>query len=448
MTEAPENARRLSPLRKVATRIERAIKGSVADETEVVFVEKVSSRTGLRADLVPQTQHTAGIETRVHVSGRRGFFRSGDWDRGEVSRCIRMALAAARSEPPSHPPEMPATTDADPIPELFDSELAHLTEAQGCRLMRDLLDPDEAAILEWHSGQVLVHNSHGLERRQRVTSVFLQVRSGEGQEAGFATGASRSLEGIMKLRIDERARSLRSRRTPGELPAQPCPVALAPEATLELLDVLSHFAFSSQAYREGGSFLREHLGVQVFDGKLDLVDDGACPHGLAFPFDLEGRTKSRVSLIERGVPRTPCVDTAAALEFGLEPTAHCVGGGQAHPLHLALAPGDADQETLLGASSGGLWISRLERIECYDPSRMLIRAVARGVRTVSDGAIAHPLPDLVWEDSLLRIFSDVVALGCDTSLKTSADGILGGSRAPAMVVPSVSGLRLRGGDAG
>ena len=435
----------LAPVRQVSTRLERAVKQSIADETEVVWFEKQSSRIAFRIpDANEFAAHEQSVQVRVHDGGRMGFFRTGASDRGEVCNATRSALANSRSAATTSPPLMSGPDGEEPTsPQLFDRDLATLTPKEARRILVHTLDPDEAALFEWHAGQVVLRNSRGLEQRKRVTSAFLQIRSGEGPGAGFATGAARSLAELRDLEVEERARKRRTDAPVAKFDPEPCPVILSPEATIELVELLNHRAFSSHAYREGNSFVREHLGTQVFDANLHLRDDGSDPSGLPFPFDLEGRTKTPIALIAHGVAKTPTVDTAAALEFQIEPTAHSVGGGEAFGLNLFMEPGELSEDELLQAGSDGLWISRLENIECFDANRMLLRAVARGVRTVRDGRVANPLPDLVWTDSLLRVFSRFEAIGRSTSLKISRDGILGGTAAPSVVLPAVSGLEIR-----
>ena len=65
----------------------------------------------------------------------------------------------------------------------------------------------------------------------------------------------------------------------------------APEATVALLDLLNRSAFTAQAYQAGDSFLRDFLGVQVFDRALHLPTTPPTRSALPFPFDLEGTGK-------------------------------------------------------------------------------------------------------------------------------------------------------------
>lgn len=440
--ESPDGAS-LSPLRRVCTRLSRTVKQSVADETEAVWVEKRSRRVAFRIpDAEEYDRHSHLLEVRVRCGNRIGRYRTGESDRGEMSNAIRAAIANSRANAPGSVPPMvaPQTSDDHRSLDLFDEELDALTPRAARHWLAQRLHPDEAALLEWSSGQVALQNSHGLERRQRATSCFLQIRSGEGPGAGFATGATRSFAELDALEIEEKARRRRTEEAPDDHHGGAVPLLLAPEATIELVELLNHQAFSAAAYREGFSFVREHLGTQVFDSRFDLIDDGTSARGLPFPFDLEGRSKRPVPLVARGVPRTPTIDSGAAQEFQLEPTGHSVGGGDAYALNLFMEPGQASAQELLDAADGGLWVSRLERIECFDLGRMLLRTVARGVRRIQSGRLAQPLPDLVWNDSLLRVFSRLEAVGSERSVKVSSDGILGGTSAPSIVLPGVDDL--------
>lgn len=218
------------------------------------------------------------------------------------------------------------------------------------------------------------------------------------------------------------------------------PVVLAPEATAQLLDVVNRRSLTAYDYELGDTFLREFLGVQVFDRSLELVDDATDPDGLPFPFDMEGTAKRRVSVIEHGVPRTPALDQYHAARWGLPPTPHACAGDDARFEHLALAPGEAEVPDLLEAADGGVWIGRLERVECFEPRRLRIRARARGCRRIRHGRRAESLPDLRWETNLLQALGTVAAIGDERTLLTDPSGELGGIRAPALALAEASGF--------
>ena len=433
----------LFSLKRATALLQRTLATSAADETELVWIESRQGRVAHRLEETPtgrRTQRT--IHIRVLEHGRRGCHRTSAASPGELSSAIRLAMAHALANPSQRVPPLPTADEPAPLQlRCYDRRVAKLRPEQALASLDRYAAADEAAVLEWSEGQVVVCNSRGLERRQRATAVHLLVRSGPGTGAGLATHAARSLSRLDAEAVFERARRRRTTEPPGAFPTGRIPLLLSPEATAELVDVLNHYAFAAHAYREGNSFLREHLGVQVFDRRLGLRDDATDSRGLPFPFDLEGRSKQLVELVSGGVPKTPTLDTRSAAEFGLSPTGHCVGGEDAHGLNLFMEPGDLTDRELLEAADGGLWISRLQRVECFDPVRVRLRMVARGVRRVEHGALTRPVPMLAWEDSVLRIFSNILGIGQDTFCRLSSDGLLGGISAPAVVIGEASDLR-------
>jgi hypothetical protein len=63
-----------------------------------------------------------------------------------------------------------------------------------------------------------------------------------------------------------------------------------------------------------------------------------------------------------------------------------------------------------------------------------------GVRRVRDGRLAEGLPDLVWQDSLLRLFSRLRAVGGEP-VRLAEPGFLGGVVAPMIAVDGAEALR-------
>ncbi len=423
--------------------IRSVIEGSVADATEILWLDRHHLRAGLNVPVTgTEARRQQTVEIRVHSGGRLGEFRTGRTSWSELDQAVRLAMASAAARSPGTTPflEQP---DAVPRVSGFDRRLARLEAKDVVALLAPYCRDDEAALLDWTDGQVLIRNSRGLHLSQRVTSVQVQIRNGLGAGAGFASDAARHLEDLDLEALFERARARRATTTvTGELENRPQPLLLAPEATAELVEMLNQRAFAAQAYCDGTSFLREHLGVQVFDHRLNLRDDATDPSGLVFPFDLEGRPKRPIGLVESGVPRTPTLDSHTAAVCGLEATGHGLCPGEAYGLNLFMEPGTSSESELIAAADGGLWISRLDAVECFDTSRMAVRARARGVRRIDDGKLSQPLPDVLWEDSLLRIFAGFVALGRTTTCRLSADKVLGGISAPAVVLDQGVEIRL------
>jgi hypothetical protein len=135
------------------------------------------------------------------------------------------------------------------------------------------------------------------------------------------------------------------------------------------------------------------------------------------------------------------VDQALAARLRLPVTPHAVGPDEARPTHLFLLPRE-DEAGVLAAAEGGVWIGALEGLECFDRSRVATRARVLGARRVEGGRLAEGLPELVWEDSLLRLFSRVLAVGGEP-VRLADPAFLGGTSAPMLVVDGAEALRVR-----
>lgn len=426
---------------EITERIETVLERSPADETEVVWLEVMRGTARREKKNVAVTmQPERTVLVRVLDLGRVGSFRTGAAEVGQLSDAVRFAMGQSRvREPLSGLPHLPA--DLTPIEEnreLLDPQIAEMTPEKMRSWLLDLPGRSESLLATWTHARVLVFNSRKVRRKAEATAIGLDVRAGSGPGAGRSLDAARQFKALDARMLIDRASNRHAQGAPTELPKGPVPVVLSPTATIELIDLLNQTSFSAKSYYDGTSFLREHINIQVFDRQLNLKDDGTDANGLPFPFDLEGTAKYPVDLIRDGAPRTPTLDQRQAAVLGLPPTAHAIGGNNARAENLFLKPGEDSIEDLAAAAEGGLFIGWLDNVESVEPKRVGFRARARGVRLIQKGQLGPAVPDFIWEDSLLRAFSELAGLGMDTAHRLGDDGYTGGISAPPVALGSVS----------
>ncbi len=425
--------------------LEEALQNSPADETELVLIESrcQTVSTHDQAEEEEATQQTT-LSVRVLEGGRLGAFRTGAVDRAGLAQGIRQAIAQSRTRDTLQGlPHLPA---GDAAPEsakgLLDPTMGELSEKTARALVHQHLGERETGRLSWGETEVTILNSRGLRRQARVSHATFQMQCDHTSGAGRAAGSARSIEALDIGSIVERARTTHGSGDASDLPGDKLPIVLSPEATIRLFAMLNQAAFTASTYHGGSSFLREHMGTQVFDRLIHLRDDATDISGLPFPFDLEGSLKVPIDLILKGTPRTPAMDQRQAALLGLPPTAHAVAGNDAQAQNLFLLPGEASYDDLLHGAIGGLYVGWLDRVECFDPLRVRFRAVARGVRRIEDGALGAPVPDLIWEDTLLRSLSNVNGLGMESVTWASGRGFEASVTAPSISLADIVGLRV------
>ncbi len=440
--DAKTPRRSQSSHREVVERLRDGIATSCADATELVWID--SSRLSLGSHGRSTKVRSLGECTlliRTLENGRLGSHRAVLTDDLSVRDAVRHAVAVARSRPAS-----PLNGFAEPPERVevdrslhFDRALADLGVRRAKKLLGELGRRRERHALRWGTTDLVVLNSNGLEARTRVTGAALEVWSGRRMGAGRAAGAWRTLDTEAMQTVYDRARARDATGGISDLPQMPVPVVLSSEAAAKLWIMLHDAAFTASAYRPEGSLLREQMGSQVFGEQITLYDDGSHSGHLPFPLDFEGRSKQRTLLVDQGVPKTPVLDLRQAAIYGLQPTAHSVGGKDARAMHLGLESGDLSRRQTLEKAEGGLWVGWIDRVECFDTNSLGFRARASNVRVIRGGELADPTSDLIWEDNMLRVASETTALGAEV-LDWCPDSLLGGWRGPEMIVPEVSGL--------
>jgi predicted Zn-dependent protease len=429
------------------TRLDAVVEGSPCDETEVVWIEVVRSEVSSgRVRTPPQPWLETTVLIRVREQGRIGVYRTGGGSGGELAAAVRQALGHSRIQPPSSWASAPAGPEerVEPRSDLVDRELATLDPERARSELTRHTRKGEVGRLAWSVGRVLLVNSRGLRQQAAATSATLLARCRRLPGAGRAMISTRGLEDLMPEQIFERARVRcapeASEGDPGTTEG-PLPVVLAPEAVAALLDLLSRQALSAESFKAGTSFCRDRLGERLLDSALTLVDDATDPRGLPFPFDLCGWASRPVEMIRTGEIITPSVDDELAASLGRPRTPHAVSGGELRPCHLFLTPGELGDEELLRRADGGLWIGWLDRLASSATGAGEFRAVAREVRRIRGGELGAAVSDLVWEDTLPRVFGELAGVGRQPVCVAVEDGFRGGVSAPALALPPVSGLR-------
>ncbi|HEX3532198.1 MAG TPA: metallopeptidase TldD-related protein [Thermoanaerobaculia bacterium] len=450
----------LAPVEEMVARLDRVLAGSPADETELVWIEarRNVESNGKRRGEGGDGSKSGGdsqertVLVRVREAGRVGLHRTGFTGLSDLEKAVREALAQARFGQPAPPTRLPdgaadALPAATPSNIVCDAEIPRLTPARVKEVIQRTAETGEVARLGWAEGRFAVVNSRGLRRSAQVTAAWMDVRCSQAPGAGRATAVARTLAALDAPAVFARARQNHpAAGSGGEIPPGPLPPAamvLAPEAVAALLDLLNRHALSSLSFLDGASCLCGRIGQEVFHPAINLRDDPLAPCGAPFPFDLLGSAKRPLDLVRRGVFLAPPRDQRLAQELALAPTAHLVAPDEALCSHLSLEPGELSGAELLGHADGGLWIGELDPVEAFEPRALRFRAVARGVRRITGGALGPGLPDLLWEDCLPALLTRVLGVGNQAApVVPSPDCVplLGAFCMPALALAAVAGL--------
>ena len=422
----------------------RALEAAKADETEVLLVSRRTEFVRFADGLPTQDGSVEEVDLaiRVRMEGREGKASAGSTEEGAVRAAAQRALASARARPPD-PDLLPLPGAATSITknDFAEDTAAHSFPAKAAAIATATEVARERNLRA--SGRFLTEavsstivNSRGCAAHHASTRASFAVTATSEDSEGWCEETHHDV-----ARLDPRAIAARAAekgalgRVPRDLPPRRIRVVLEPAAVANLLFFAATQALGARAVEEGASFLVGRIGERVLDPRITIEDDLLHPLHIGAPFDGEGTPTRRVRLVEAGIARGVVHDRASAARHGTTSTGHALPQpNETGPLpsHLVLGSGDRTVEEMVRASKEAVLVSRIHYANLIDPRTLTVTGMTRsGTFCVRDGALAYPIRNLRFTESLVQALGRVVSIGGRREL---AQAFFGGD----FVVPALS----------
>jgi PmbA protein len=154
------------------------------------------------------------------------------------------------------------------------------------------------------------------------------------------------------------------------------------------------------------SFLRDMMDKPVLKAGIHVTDDPLVVRGSSSrPFDGEGISGEKLSMIEDGVLRHWFLSTSTARELGLQTNGRGVRGGPAvNPgsTNFAIEPGDISREDLIRSIGTGFYVTEL----IGQGVNMITGEYSRGASGfwIENGELAFPVSEVTIASNLKQMF--------------------------------------------
>ena len=434
--------------------VERAI-GSLRRQgalAEVFFRESASTSVEVKDAAIENVlvHGERGIGIRVIESQRMGFAFTSDLSPGGIEECAAAAQA------------MSAVTEADPDLRIASgatdrAELA-IFEGIGDRTVEEraeaafaaeraarafdprvigfrktsFYDGETTTILATTSG---THGSY----RESWTGLSTSVIASEGEERqiGYHGHASRRREEIDPEAIGRYAAGVAVGKLGARsLATQRIPVVLEPYEAMSLLGAISPL-FSAENVLKGKSLFAGKVGEAVASPKVTIVDDARRPGGLrSAPFDGEGTTTRRQTLVAGGELRGYLTSLKTATKVGAEPTGNArrgsySGPSRIGPSNLYVEAGTEDAPAMVRGLDRALRITSLLNLHTIDPISGEFSLGAAG-DYLERGERQYAVQGITIAGNLLGLLSSISGVGSDLTFGG------GGIGSPTLVISELS----------
>ncbi|MFN2587602.1 MAG: TldD/PmbA family protein [Actinomycetota bacterium] len=392
-------------------------------------------------------QNTERDELRVYVrvaaGSRTASATTNQLAPDRLAGAARAALEAARATPPDA--GFPGLADPNVVGRAgsigrCDDATSRTGAAERAAAVRTILaaagDGSAAGIVETGVQAYAVLNSNGIDCFDTYTRAVATALVDDGEATGWGESSSHAVadidwEAVGRIAAEKAAAGHDADdAAPGEYE-----VVLEPPAVAVLLDYFSYVGFGAKQVVDGESFLATRAGQEVAATSVTIADDAGHPRSVGIGFDFEGVPRKRVVVIEDGIAREPVTDLRTAAQVGSSPTGHNSGSNEFGPYasNVVLEVGDQTYEDLVGGVSDGLLVTRFHYVNVLDrPSTLLTGMTRDGTFVIRDGAIAEPVRNLRFSQSVLEALAAVTGIGRDPVAFAPDFSPFGSTVAPAV----------------
>ncbi len=271
-----------------------------------------------------------------------------------------------------------------------------------------------------------IFNSSGLSRWHQQTSAEISITMLGTDSSGWQKANSPDVTKLDATKLGEIA-AIKAEKSakPQEVPPGKYMVILEPAAVLDIAGFM-FWDFSGLAVLDQRSFLNDRVGKKLFGDNINIWDDANHPLQSGSPFDGEGVRRQRVQLVKNGVVERLVYARATAEKMQksehagkvglIEATGHGFAlpneMGEA-PMNIVFEPAEPTQtiEQMVASTERGIYVTRLWYIREVDPYEKILTGMTRdGTFLIEDGRIRHGLRNFRFNESLLKMLSNVEAM--------------------------------------
>ena len=370
-----------SALSELAQRLVEAAKRAGADAADAIAVRGVSQGVEVRDGKVEESERSEGddVGLRVFVGKRQAVVSTSDVSGDNVSKLAARAVAMAKVAPDD---EYIGLADPSLLARRFpDLDLLDANAPSVAELEQRAHEAESAALsVKGVAKSGGASASAGIGGMVLVTSTGFHgsyLRSSQGISmmaiAGEGTGMERDYDFTSAIHASDLASPTSVGRRAGErtvarinsrkVATCKVPVVFDPRVAGSLVGHLVGAANGASIARKT-SFLRDHLGEQLFDKSIRIIDDPLRVRGLrSQSFDAEGVAVKKTAIIDDGVLTTWLLDCATARELGLVTTGHAHRGVSSSPspgaYNLHLEAGQQSPAELMSDIKEGFYVTDL-----------------------------------------------------------------------------------------
>lgn len=404
--------------------VSRALETAPVDDARALYTADLESVSRFALNRLHQgvEREISSLTIEVAVGKKLGRVSADGATVAKIPALVAQAAGIARTAPETRefdgfyrPPAAAPFDDCPPATAAYDAmaRAAQLAPAFQAAAKQSFTF---AGSVSTRRATIAVLTRGGARRLGRRASSDARLFAVDGPVSGFAgrTCGDAAVLGVAQLAQLAITRAARG-RNPVKLPPGKYAVVLMPHAVAELVEWFCSIAANAGAVEDGMSVIAARPGEAITGESFTLHDDARDRAGMPFPFDFEGRDRSAISLVDKGVAGKTVNDTLAAARLKQEPTGHAFmpgGEGGGTPLHVFMTPGVASEAQLIAGIERGIYVTKFHYVNGFlDPHQAVMTGLTRdGAFLIENGQLGPGIENLRFTQSLLEAGRNIRAV--------------------------------------
>lgn len=414
--------------------IKQKVKSMNIDQYEIYLAKVESTSIEVKDQQVEcfTSSHSKGLSLRILNDNRLGFSYSTEFTNEAFDQVISNAVLSARNSSTDELYSFPEASKPLPKLKLFDQKIASISkedkidkvkslEREATTYDRRINKVRKAAYQEKTASEYLINsNGFNLSHQRTFFSCSIEVVAEEkgDSQMGWDFDFSSFYHELDVAKVGR----LASSRAIGQLGAKPTSsfrgaVIFDNSVASQFLGVLAT-SFLAESVQKNKSILKGKMDKKIFSDKIDVIDDGLYPGGVATkPFDGEGVIRQSTTLVEEGILKNFLYDTYFAKKAKTNSTGNSSRGSINSPprvgcSNLYIKNGEENPDALLSFVDKGLFVNEVMGIHTSNPISGDFSVGVSGF-LIKNGKITTPVNGIAIAGNVMTLFNRVVAVGSD-----------------------------------
>ncbi len=403
--------------------IDKALKYGATD-VDAIIINSTSLSTEVRLSKLVDIERSENmaVALRVLIDGKQAIVSTADLSTQSLNSALKRVIAMAKVTPSN--PHLSLASKEQMAHKFVELNLYDADEPSAesliekARITEDFALADkeitnsDGASASYHAGKIYFATSKGFQHSYKTSSssLSLSVLAGlnENMQTDYAYSIARfaqDLKSPEEIGL-EAARRVISKLNPRKLVTCEMPVIFDQRVAKGLISALAG-AVNGTLISRGTSFLIDHLGQEIFNDQINIIDDPFIIKGLGSrPFDGEAISGTKLNIVEKGILKTYLLDLQTASKLEMKTTGHATRSLASAPSpgtsNLYLEPGKISQEDMIKSIKKGLLIT-----EVFGHGANIVTGdYSQGVSGfyIENGEITYPVSEITIASNLKYMF--------------------------------------------